>query len=144
MCHESTRYASQRDTRRILLSEQNEKKKRVIHTRVPESLDKELKEKASSLGVSVSNLVRNVLLNAFGLVEGIVVDSAKIAESTKYPPITKDDAVIGWQELVLNLNAVCLECNEVLHKGSTAAIAVTQSIGSRPVICISCLEELQK
>ena len=81
------------------MTEDSEKKKRVIHTRVPESLDKELKEKASTLGVSVSNLVRNVLLNAFGLVEGIVVDSARIAESTKKETASDDDAVIGWQEL---------------------------------------------
>jgi hypothetical protein len=92
----------------------------------------------------VSNLVRNVLLNAFGLVEGIVVDSARIAESTKKEAASDDDAVIGWQELVLNLNAVCLECNEILTKGSTAAIAVTQGVGIRPVICMKCLEELQK
>jgi hypothetical protein len=126
------------------MTEDSEKKKRVIHTRVPESLDKELKEKASTLGVSVSNLVRNVLLNAFGLVEGIVVDSARIAESTKKEAASDGDAVIGWQELVLNLNAVCLECNEILAKGSTAAIAVTQGVGTRPVICMKCLEELQK
>ncbi len=126
------------------MNEDNEKKKRVIHTRVPESLDKELKEKASSLGVSVSNLVRNVLLNAFGLVEGIVVDSARIAESTKKPLGENDDPVIGWQELMLNLNAICVECNEVLVKGSTAAIAVTQDLINRPVICMKCLEELQK
>lgn len=126
------------------MNEDNEKKKRVIHTRVPESLDKELKEKASSLGVSVSNLVRNVLLNAFGLVEGIVLDSARIAESTQKPLGQNDDPVIGWQELVLNLNAICVECNEVLIKGSTAAIAVTQDVINRPVICMKCLEELQK
>ena len=60
----------------------NERKERVIHTRVPESLDAEIKRKAGDLGLSVSNLVRNVLQNAFGLVEGIVRDSAEIARST--------------------------------------------------------------
>ena len=49
-----------------------ERHERVIHTRVPESLETELKERASELGVSVSNLVRNVLQHALGLVNDIV------------------------------------------------------------------------
>jgi hypothetical protein len=127
--------------------EDDEKKKRVIHTRVPESLDRELKAKASNLGVSVSNLVRNVLLNAFGLVEGIVTDSARVAESARAWPEAEagqDEAVIGWQELVLNLNAVCAQCNEVLVRGTRAAIAVTHGDIVRPVLCLTCLKELQK
>ena len=36
-----------------------EKKERVIHTRVPESLEAELRRRAQDLGISVSNLVRN-------------------------------------------------------------------------------------
>ena len=49
-----------------------EKKERVIHTRVPESLEAELRERAKDLGISVSNLVRNVLGHAFGLVGDVV------------------------------------------------------------------------
>ena len=60
----------------------DERKKRVIHTRVPESLDRELRETASSLGVSVSNLVRNVLLNAFGLVGDILHLQRQYAQPT--------------------------------------------------------------
>ena len=131
----------------FMAEEADEKKKRVIHTRVPESLERELRQTASSLGVSVSNLVRNVLQNTFGLVEGIVADSARVAESARKtqagmtPPEPQE--VIGWQELVLNLNAVCSTCNLVLPKGSQAAIAVTYADTSRPVMCLTCLEELK-
>jgi hypothetical protein len=52
----------------------SEKKERVIHTRVPESLDDEIKRKATDLGLSVSNLVRNILQHTVGLVEDIVHD----------------------------------------------------------------------
>ena len=131
----------------------DERKKRVIHTRVPESLDRELREKASTLGVSVSNLVRNVLLNAFGLVGDIVADGAKVAESARGAapdapaghgaPGTSTGAVIGWQELMLGVNAVCVTCNSVLTKGSSAAIAVTDGAGARPVLCLTCLEGLR-
>ena len=130
-----------------MADESDDRKKRVIHTRVPESLDRELREKASTLGVSVSNLVRNVLLNAFGLVGDIVADGAKVAESARSAaPVAPGEpvvAVIGWQELMLGVNAVCVTCNEVLTKGRSAAIAVTNGAGPRPVLCLTCLEELR-
>ena len=130
-----------------MTDEADERKKRVIHTRVPESLDRELREKAAGLGVSVSNLVRNVLLNAFGLVGDIVADGARVAESARGAgpgdPDAPAEAVIGWQELVLGVNAVCVTCNAVLTKGSSAAIAVTEGAVSRPVLCLTCLEELR-
>ena len=129
------------------MSEENEKKKRVIHTRVPEYLERELKEQAAGLGVSVSNLVRNLLLNAFGLVEDIVQDSAKVAGSARRvgdeEPLGAGAPVIGWQELTLNLNSICEACNSILSKGTQAAIAVTDLPGKRPVLCLDCLEELR-
>src|SRR5688572_22514603 len=56
-----------------------ERKERVLHTRVPDSLDKHLKRRARTLGMSVSTVVRNVLLTTFGLVEDIVNDGTDIA-----------------------------------------------------------------
>ena len=130
-----------------MVDEADERKKRVIHTRVPESLDRELREQASSLGVSVSNLVRNVLLNAFGLVGDIVADGVRVAESTRgsRPAAAAEpgEVLIGWQELVLGVNAVCVTCNGVLTKGSSAAIAVTDNSEARPVLCLTCLKELK-
>ena len=56
------------------MSEGDERKKRVIHTRVPEALEAELKRKASNLGVSVSNLgdvsAASAQLSLFGGVSG--------------------------------------------------------------------------
>src|SRR5262249_31345402 len=60
-------------------ADQSERKERVLHTRVPDSLDRHLKRRARSLGMSVSTVVRNVLLTTFGLVEDIVSDSTDIA-----------------------------------------------------------------
>src|SRR5690348_4760949 len=60
-----------------------EKKERVIHTRVPESLEAELRQKAQDLGISVSNLVRNMLGHAFGLVGDVVADSHAIARAAR-------------------------------------------------------------
>lgn len=126
----------------------NARKDRVIHTRVPESLDDEIKRKAGNLGVSVSNLVRDVLENTIGLVEDIVSDSTQIARAARGEPIPPSrtrrprDAgagvVLGWQIAVLNVNAVCDSCNAILPKGTQAAIGVVDD-GPRPFRCESCL-----
>lgn len=127
-----------------------EKKERVIHTRVPESLEAHLRERAQELGMSVSNLVRNVIGHAFGLVGDVAADSHAVARAargetkkqaaaTTAPAQTIDD-VIGWQAVVLNRNAICARCNAILPKGKDAAVGA----GTTIVICPSCLKELSK
>jgi len=142
------------------------KKERVLHTRISDALDRELRDKAAELGVSVSKLVRNALLTTVDLVENIVVDSARVAEnatnlgtqfgrdgseetnaSTESAPIQEPTfapyQVIGWQEVVLNLNAICVQCNSILPKGTQAAIGLTMGGGSNQVMCQECLQEMQ-
>jgi len=141
----------------------DEKKEKVLHTRVPESLDDELRRRASRLGTSVSTLVRNVLSHAFGLVEDVIVDSADVARSARGegsdPPrpagapagsparpqaSTAPPRILGWQPLILNLNAVCAECNAILPRGSDGGLAVTERPMSPPhIVCSPCLESLR-
>ncbi len=123
-----------------------EKKERVIHTRVPESLEAQLRQKAQDLGISVSNLVRNVLGHAFGLVGDVVADSHAIARAARgepKPAAASADDVLGWQPIVLGKNAVCARCNDLLPRGRDAATGVTESGGTRIVICLACLEQLR-
>jgi hypothetical protein len=138
-----------------------ERKERVLHTRVPESLDRHIKRRARSLGMSVSTVVRNILLNTFGLVEDIVTDSTNIALAITgqeaLPPGERGRArgpsaahdvpaaseILGWQEAVLNLNAVCDHCNGVLRRGTRAAIAVRDRPGPRAIICRRCLGRVE-
>ena len=124
------------------MSDPEERKERVIHTRVPESLDDEIKTKARRLGVSVSNLVRNVLEHTVELVEDIVTDGTDLARSAASPRRARaaEPAVLGWQRAILERNAVCDRCNEILPRGSEAAIAVTAG-GSPRFRCTRCLEE---
>src|SRR5437870_10213661 len=95
---------------------EDEKKEKVIHTRVPESLETHLRQRAEDLGISVSNLVRNVLGHAFGLVGGVAADAHAVARAArggapKPAPASSIDDVLGWQPLVLGKNAVCARCN---------------------------------
>ncbi len=134
--------------------EEPERKERVIHTRVPESLESQLRERAEDLGISVSNLVRNVLGHAFGLVGDVVADSHAIARAARgkgepgarppaeAAPLLED--VLGWQPAVLGKNAVCARCNDLLPRGTDAAIGIAESTSARLVVCVTCLEELRR
>jgi hypothetical protein len=143
-----------------------EKKERVIHTRVPERLDAQLRKRAEDLGISVSNLVRNVLGHAFGLVGDVVADSHAIARAARgdaakaapqsppqpqqqpaqpqqpalQPQPASFDDVLGWQPIVLGKNAVCVRCNAILPRGTDAAVG----LGTTLVACLACLEELRR
>jgi hypothetical protein len=131
-------------------------KDRVLQARIPRHLDDELREHAEQLGLSVSTVVRNVLLNTFQLVEGVVADSTNIARALQgrkpralphqLPPADTttaepDTGIIGWQEAVLNLNGICDQCNAILVRGERAAVGVPAQ--PRPVLlCLACLEGL--
>jgi hypothetical protein len=133
-----------------------ERKERVLHTRVPDSLDRHIKQRARSLGMSASSIVRNVLLTTFGLVEDIVTGSTDIALAATgqespprrgraraggAPPAAE---VLAWQEAILNVNAVCDRCNGILQKGSRAGIGVREQPGPRAIICPPCLAALSR
>ena len=137
-----------------------ERKERILHTRVPDSLDRHIKRRARSLGMSASTVVRNVLLTTFGLVEDIVNDSTDIAlavtgqEAAPRRDRLRERAatagqgpsaeVLAWQEAVLNVNAVCDQCNAILERGSRAGIGVRDQAGPRPIICPACLSALAR
>jgi len=143
-----------------------ERKERVLHTRVPESLDDAIRAAASELGMSVSNLVRNVLANALDVVEAATLRVPRRAAAAAASVRGADGAagegaaasapepaaepatparVLGWQEATLELNAICDRCNAILARGARAAISIPER-GSAPrtVRCLPCLEELTR
>ncbi|HYB12351.1 MAG TPA: hypothetical protein VEG67_02700 [Myxococcota bacterium] len=131
----------------------DDRKERVITARVPEALDSAIRHHATSLGLSVSNLVRNVLQNSFGLVGDIVADSAEIARlargerprSATHPLVLAtppaNARVLGWQGVRLAVNAVCEVCNAVLPRGSQAVVGVVEGAGAVPLRCEKCVDE---
>jgi hypothetical protein len=101
--------------------------------------------------MSVSTVVRHVLLNTFGLVEDIVTDTTNVALSIAgVPPAPGRDetqtgtdvGIMGWQEVVLHRNAVCEHCNVILPRGTRAAIAVQERPGPRAILCRRCLGDV--
>jgi plasmid stability protein len=146
-----------------MTTDDDQRKERVLHTRVPESLEAELKERAAEMGTSVSNLVRHVLTNALGLVNDIVTDGEQLVRAARDSvgagvraargqgrPAAADGVtepvILGWQPVVLERNAVCHRCNDILPRGSDAALAVHDGptpSAPRPAVCVPCLEELR-
>jgi hypothetical protein len=134
------------------------RKEKMLHARIPENLDREIKRRAGNLGLSGSTVVRHVLLNTFNLVEDIVTDSTGIARSISGDDASPADSgraprdgndpgsndVIGWQEAILNLNAVCDRCNAILAAGKKAAIGIRETAGPRTIICLECLAKQLK
>lgn len=113
-----------------------------------EKLDSDLREKAAGLGVSVSNLVRNILLNTVEMVEDIVTDSSSIARAAGKNKTAEDQAapaadILGWQALTLNLNAICDRCNAMLAKGSSAAMAVSATASAPIFRCEDCVPKAE-
>lgn len=120
-----------------------DRKERVIHTRVAEDLDEEIKRRAQGLGVSVSNLVRNILQNTIGLVEDMVLDGTEAVRRAAARPMPGEEPrVLGWQPAVLAVNAVCERCNALLPRGTRAAIGVLSAPGAPPFRCEPCIEEI--
>jgi len=126
------------------------RKDRTLQARIPEHLDRELRSRADHLGLSVSTVVRNVLLHTFELVDGVVSDSAEVARAlstrlgasgSRSTPRDEPQPVVAWQEVVLNVNAVCAECNAILAKGARGALGMP--VASSPVfLCATCLAGL--
>jgi len=131
------------------------RKERVLHTRISEDLADDLRRVAEDLRVPVSNLVRNVLEEAFSVVESVtgnvgelieeVMDEAEAvrdrlrgrqrrrtrrAEAAESPREAeaappRDDEVIGWQPLVLARPQRCAHCGILMGRGDSAFASVT-------------------
>lgn len=113
----------------------------MIHTRVPESLEAELRRRAQDLGISVSNLVRNVLGHAFGLVGDVVADSHAIARAARGGAQGKRREIVAWQDLVVAKDTACAKCRTALAKGARAAIPLHDDGTTGAIECASCAKE---
>ena len=88
-----------------------------------------------------------------------MVDSARVADNARgmgsswaaddrhepvtTSPNTSSHEVMGWQEVVLNMNAVCVACNDILVRGSQGALGLTRAGASGGVMCLACLATLR-
>jgi hypothetical protein len=145
----------QRESRGRRPLPETERKGRVIQARVPDDLSETLAEAARQKRVSVSQLIRDVLVDTFTLVDGVVAgtrelgeqvrrDARRIAESARGRRGGGDETfadVDAWQELLVNREVACARCQRSLARGERAFGSVGGGT-ARQWLCAVCAERL--
>lgn len=129
------------------------RKDRLIQTRVDRRLQKVLVDQARSRRISVSNLVRNILEDAFGLaapevaveVEPIVAPECPPEPEPESPPEPAPDLdhVYAWNAVILGRDAQCSRCRSALEAGGRGFIGLSEDpTAPRAWLCPNCGEAL--
>ena len=146
------------------------RKDRLIQTRVPRDLESTLKQEARRQGVTVSQLIRNILGSTFDLVENVVADvdqivtdvdqivtdsvalaqqvsrgARRIAESAR-SGTAKDplDLVEAWNRVVLNRDVNCTKCRALMVKGEEGYAGLRGQAGPiRAWLCSHCIDMIK-
>jgi hypothetical protein len=130
------------------------KKERVLHTRVPAVLERELKRLADNLRVPVSNLVRAVLEDAVNVAdvatenvenrlknfaENLATERGKLKRRVQADPLSD---VFAFQTVKLAQPTACAKCEKELKRGETANLGLTEkprAPNDRVFVCDACL-----
>ena len=131
------------------------KKERVLHTRVPAVLERELKRFAENLRVPVSNLVRTILEDALDVADAatenvetrlknaahqLEVERERLKKRVLPDPLAD---VFAFQDVTLAQPAQCVKCGRELPPGTKAHLGLTDGParpGSRRIFaCDACI-----
>jgi hypothetical protein len=129
------------------------RKERVLHTRVPAVLERELKRFADNLRVPVSNLVRAILQDALSVadaagtgIEERLKNAAKTLETERErlkKKVNPDPlaGAVAFQAVTLAQPATCCKCSESLPRGAHAHLALSEGLHRGPnlIVCDACL-----
>jgi hypothetical protein len=129
------------------------KKERVLHTRVPAVLERELKRFAENLRIPVSNLVRTILEDAVSVAdvatENVEQGLKRAAEHLEHERerlkkrMEQPDplaGVVAFQEVTLAMPAACARCSTELPPGTRAHLGISDGReGPRVFVCATCL-----
>jgi hypothetical protein len=138
------------------------RKDRLIQTRVPRDLESTLKREARRQGLTVSQLIRNILGSAFDLVEDVVADvdqivtdsvalaqqvsrgARRIAETARSEDSANPLATVeAWNRVVLNRDVTCTECRVQIVKGEEGYAGLREQAGPiRAWLCSRCIETI--
>jgi hypothetical protein len=146
------------------------RKDRLVQTRVPRDLESTLKREARRRRLTVSHLIRNVLEDAFQLVDDVVAnvdeivsdsvelarrvkrDAQRVAEAVR--DAAEEDAgagdepeplehVYGWNRVVSNRAGACARCGAAIERGAEAYAGLSDDPKRpRAWLCAACGEAL--
>jgi hypothetical protein len=129
------------------------RKERVLHTRVPAVLERELKRFAENLRIPVSNLVRTILEDALSVAdlatEGVEErlkraayhlekEREKLKKRMEHDPL---EGIVAFQAVTLAMEARCAKCERDLSRGARAHMGIRgpDGAGSPLFVCEGCL-----
>lgn len=125
------------------------RKDQLIQTRVDRRLQKVLIDQARARRISVSNLVRNILEDAFGLgvTEPVVSTTPATTPMPEPEPPSKPapalDHVYAWNSVILGRAAECSRCSRALEAGGHALMGLSEDPKApRAWLCVQCGEDL--
>lgn len=118
------------------------RKDRLIQTRVDRRLQKVLMDEARNRRISVSNLVRNVLEDAFGMAEpGTDPTIDPETRAAVAPPSL--DHVYAWNDVILGRDVECSRCTRAMPAGHRGFIGLSEDPQApRSWLCSECGEDL--
>jgi hypothetical protein len=137
----------------------DDKKERVLHTRVPAVLEAELKRFAQNLRVPVSNLVRTILEDALEVADAagdrveerlrkaatqIQSERERLRKKIKQDPLGD---VYAFQDVTLAQPSRCAKCDAPLDAGDHAHLGLVDpnvAEGGRIFVCDECLPNHEK
>jgi hypothetical protein len=121
----------------------DEKKERVLHTRIPAALEDQIKRLAEALRVPVSNLVRNMLEDAIDVTRRMR-DHLPGGDAEKEKEDLLAD-IYGWQGLTLNVEICCAKCNTEMSPGDQAHVGLSHHPRDTKVfVCSACVPGAQR
>jgi hypothetical protein len=115
------------------------RKERVLHTRVPAVLERELKRFAENLRVPVSNLVRTILEDALSVADmatesveerlkraahHLEKEREKLKKRMEHDPL---EGIVAFQAVTLAIDALCAKCGRDLVRGSRAHMGIRRA-----------------
>jgi hypothetical protein len=128
------------------------KKERVLHTRVPAVLERELKRFADNLRVPVSNLVRTILEDAVSVADAatenveerlkraalhLEKEREKLKKRIEHDPL---QGIVAFQQVTLAVPTACAKCETKLDRGTRANLGISEAGGGpRRFVCEDCL-----
>jgi hypothetical protein len=134
---------------------QSNKKERVLHTRVPAVLERELKRFAENLRVPVSNLVRTILEDALDVADAatenvetrlknaahqLEVERERLKKRVLPDPLAD---VFAFQDVTVAQPTQCVKCGRDLPPGAKAHLGLSDGParpGSRRIFaCDACI-----
>lgn len=138
----------------------DDKKERVLHTRVPAVLEQELKRFAQNLRVPVSNLVRTILEDALEVADAagdrveerlrkaatqLQSERERLRRKLRADPLAD---VYAFQEVTLAQPTHCAKCDVELPKGTRAHLALVDAEASggpsKLFVCEKCLPHVHE